>query len=208
MDIGAHTGDSTIPIALACGPQGVVLALEPNPFVFEVLKANAGLNLGKTAIVPLMIAATSEDRVYRFSYSDEGFCNGGAFDGLTRWRRGHAFALDVQGRHLPSLLESEYAALLPRLRYIKIDAEGADYQILSGLTALVRARRPFIRLEVFKHTPDAERSALFDLLSGLGYSLHRIAGDTAYRGERISVAGDMSRWRHFDLFAAPPPATV
>ena len=44
IDIGAHTGDSTIPIALAVGPAGRVLALEPNPYVFPVLERNAGLN--------------------------------------------------------------------------------------------------------------------------------------------------------------------
>ena len=38
IDIGAHTGDSTIPIALAVGKTGCVLALEPNKYVFPVLE--------------------------------------------------------------------------------------------------------------------------------------------------------------------------
>jgi hypothetical protein len=33
IDIGAHTGDSTLPMALAVGSAGHVLALEPNPHV-------------------------------------------------------------------------------------------------------------------------------------------------------------------------------
>ena len=48
IDIGAHTGDSTLPIALAAGPSGCVLALEPNPYVFPVLEQNAGLNPDKS----------------------------------------------------------------------------------------------------------------------------------------------------------------
>ena len=47
IDIGAHTGDSTIPIALAVGKQGCVLALEPNRYVFPVLQKNAELNRGQ-----------------------------------------------------------------------------------------------------------------------------------------------------------------
>ena len=34
--IGAHIGDTTLPIALAAGKKGFVLALEPNPYVFHV----------------------------------------------------------------------------------------------------------------------------------------------------------------------------
>src|SRR5688572_22012765 len=34
IDIGAHSGDTTIPLALAAGPTGTTLALEPNPYVF------------------------------------------------------------------------------------------------------------------------------------------------------------------------------
>src|ERR1041384_4689973 len=40
IDIGAHTGDSTLPIALALGASGTVFAIEPNPYVFKVLVAN------------------------------------------------------------------------------------------------------------------------------------------------------------------------
>ena len=41
IDIGAHTGDSTLPMALAVGRSGCVLALEPNPYVYHVLEKNA-----------------------------------------------------------------------------------------------------------------------------------------------------------------------
>ena len=47
IDIGAHTGDTALPVALAVGPQGAVFALEPNPFTYKVLIANAGLNREK-----------------------------------------------------------------------------------------------------------------------------------------------------------------
>src|SRR3972149_742186 len=33
IDVGAHTGDTTVPMALAAGPTGCTLAIEPNPHV-------------------------------------------------------------------------------------------------------------------------------------------------------------------------------
>jgi len=33
IDVGAHSGDTTLPMALAVGPTGGVFALEPNPHV-------------------------------------------------------------------------------------------------------------------------------------------------------------------------------
>ena len=84
IDIGAHTGDSTIPIALAVGRRGSVFALEPNPYVFKVLAINAGLNPSSTHIVPLMFAAMPEDGEFEFEYSDPGYCNGGLHQGISR----------------------------------------------------------------------------------------------------------------------------
>ena len=58
IDIGAHTGDTTVPMALAVGKDGLVLGLEPNGYVFKILKKNAELNPQLTHIVPLPFAAT------------------------------------------------------------------------------------------------------------------------------------------------------
>src|SRR5262249_47782072 len=39
IDVGAHSGDTSVPMALAAGHGGCTLALEPNPYVFKVLTA-------------------------------------------------------------------------------------------------------------------------------------------------------------------------
>src|ERR1043165_5951042 len=75
VDIGAYSGDTTVPMALAAGPGGCTLALEPNPHVFKVLAANAPLNRGKTNIVPRCLAATQNDGQFVFHYCDAAFRN-------------------------------------------------------------------------------------------------------------------------------------
>jgi hypothetical protein len=66
----------------------------------------------------------------------------------------------------------------------------------------LRERRPVIRTEVFRRLVADERHALYDLLAGLGYRLHRYedAGDP--QGELLT-RGDMTRAKHFDILAVP-----
>ena len=202
IDIGAHTGDTTIPMALAVGPTGCVLALEPNKFVFPVLEKNAELNSGKGRILPLMFAATPEDGALTFEYSDEGFCNGGLHEGVSRWKHGHAFKLAVQGRNLESYLRRNHPDLIPKIRYIKVDAEGYDLTILQSLAGLISEQRPYIRAEVFKHTNEAQRRSFFRFIASHGYAIHRMDSDSTYVREPLANE-DLTRRPHFDIFCIP-----
>lgn len=202
IDVGAHTGDTTVPMALAAGPTGCTLAIEPNPYVFKVLATNAGLNSKKTHIIPRCFAATERDGTFVFHYSDASFCNGGFKSQQQSWlyRRKHPLAVD--GRNLLDLLGAEFAEWLPKLSYIKIDAEGYDRAILQSLLPIVREYRPVIRTEVFRKLRPGERHALYDLLSGEGYRLHRYEFDGDPQGRPLART-DMTREKHFDILALP-----
>ena len=200
IDIGAHIGDTTLPMALACGPEGLVLAFEPNKHVFEGLAATAKLNTGKTRIVPLPYAVTETAGHFTFHYSDASFANGGQFSGVSVWRHGHSFPLEVEGRPLQTIL-ADYAERLPRLRYIKIDVEGSELTLLRGIEDVIAAHRPYLRLEVYKRSPEQTRRELFALVGKHGYAIHRVTDGSLF-GERIGE-DDVMRWRHFDIFAVP-----
>jgi FkbM family methyltransferase len=202
IDIGAHTGDSTIPIALAVGIQGCVFALEPNRYVFSVLKENAKLNPDKTNIIPLPFAATPEDAEMEFQYSDSGFCNGGRFEGMSKWLHGHAFKLKVQGRNLQSFLHANYPEVLPKIRYIKIDTEGYEQVVLQSLTNLIAHSKPYLKVEVYRKLEDPARRALYSAIAAHGYQVYRIEDEDNYYGEMLTEH-DMSKWKHFDIFCVP-----
>jgi FkbM family methyltransferase len=203
IDIGAHTGDTAIPMALAVGRSGRVIALEPNPYVYPVLERNAALNRETTTIIPLPLAATAASGPFTFAYSDAGFCNGGRYEGVSRWRHAHAFTVEVRGEHLETYLGTNHPDLVPRIRYVKVDAEGYDLAILESLSGLLADVRPWVRAEVYKHTGIAERQRLPALMSGLGYHVHRLDSETSYRGVRLTP-GDMTRDPQFDIFCVPP----
>ncbi len=202
IDIGAHTGDSTVPIALAVGKTGCVIALEPNRYVFPILQKNAELNPSKTNIIPRMFAVTAEDMEMEFQYSDSGYCNGGRFEGMSKWTHGHPFKLAVQGKNLYSLLKEKYAELIPRIRYIKIDTEGYESVVLQSLSDLITRCKPFLKVEVYRKLDNLQRRTLYRSIAEHGYTVHKIAEDGEYFGQ-ILAEQDLSNWRHFDIFCAP-----
>ena len=202
IDIGAHTGDSTLPMALAAGRAGAVYALEPNPYVFKVLALNATLNPASTRIIPLMFAAMPADGDYEFEYSDEGYCNGGFHQSVSAWTHGHFSKLLVRGRNLLEYLKADAPEALPKVRFVKIDTEGFDRAVARTLRELLQTSRPYLKTEIYKHMPAAEREGYFADLRGLGYRLFKCE-ETEYRGEELRDAGDLSKWRHFDMFAVP-----
>lgn len=205
VDVGAHTGDTSIPIALAAGATGVVFASEPNPYVFKVLRANASLNRQHTNIHPLPFAATPNDGQFDFQYSDPGFCNGGLHDRRESLTHAHCFPLQVEGRNLWEYLRREHPDDIKRIRYIKIDTEGFDRAVVASLNPLLRASQPYLRSEIFKLMAQTDREGYYDELRQLGYRVHRLGSEEDYVGQELTRS-DMMRWRHFDIFAIPASA--
>ncbi|HEX6963737.1 MAG TPA: FkbM family methyltransferase [Lacipirellula sp.] len=200
IDVGAHSGDTSVPMALAAGESGCVLALEPNPHVFKVLEVNAALNPAAARIIPECIAATEEDGAYVFHYGDASFCNGGL---PGRWRRNplrRRYPLSVVGRNLLRLLRTEYAELLPRLSYVKVDAEGYDRVILKSILPILREHQPVVRTEVFRKLKGYDRHVLYELLTGNGYEVFRYEPGANPRGPRLRRE-QMTAQKHFDILA-------
>ena len=207
IDIGAHLGDTTVPMALAAGKEGTVLALEPNRYVFKVLEKNASLNAGLTHIIPLNIAATAADGQFSFNYSDASFCNGGFLSQREKLDQHHKYTLQVEGRNLENILEKEYASLLPKLSLIKVDAEGYDKEIIKTLTHTISTYRPKILSECNQFLTRTEREELFDVMTRFNYKLFKIEEDetTAFTSVADTALSkdDMMKHKHFDVLAKP-----
>lgn len=184
------------------------MALEPNPYVFPVLQRNAGLNLDKTHILPLMFAAMREDGRYEFQYGEEGYCNGGYHEGMSKWLHGSAFKVQVEGRNVQALLTRAHPDLIPRLRFIKIDTEGFDLAVLETLETLIRSQRPFLQVEMFslRKSDPAYRVKLYDFLVKHGYAVHRVLGNENFLGDLITTE-NLMRWNVYDVFCVPDTRT-
>jgi FkbM family methyltransferase len=203
IDIGAHTGDSTLPMAVATGVKGCTLALEPNPYVYHVLEKNARQNRHIANIQTMMAAATPQDEFISFEYSDSGFCNGGRHENISALQHGHAFKLEVFGINLSSELKNDYSEWLDRLKFIKVDAEGFDLYVLQSIKDIIQLHKPFIKAEVFKKTDTQYRHKLYSFLTQLDYRIYRITGEPLKHDKQALKQEDMNLWKHFDIFCVP-----
>lgn len=202
IDIGANEGDTTVPMAMAAGKEGITLALEPNPHVFKVLFKNASLNKDKTTIEPLNYAATAYDGEFTFGSGDPSYGNGGIVGFTHNEARNTRFTLNVSGINLEKYLLLKYSDRLPRLTFIKIDTEGYDKEIIKTMPGIIDKYRPVIVTECFGPSTDKEKKELYALLSGHRYKLYLLKDFLGSTPSEIS-ASHMTGKKTFDILAVP-----
>lgn len=203
IDVGAHIGDSTLPIALACGASGAVIAFEPNPVTFAILGANSALNPKRTNIIPMPFAVTQEDTSLTFDYGDPWLSNGGDHFGISKFTHGSAFSIPVEGRWVEPIIREKYPERLARLRYIKTDVEGSDLISLKSLGGLIKQFRPYVKTEVGWTTTLIDREEIYNFFTELNYELRLVKQDTLF-GPKITKE-DMFSKNNIDIFAIPCP---
>jgi FkbM family methyltransferase len=202
IDVGAHEGDTIVPMALAVGKAGVALALEPNPHSFKVLEANARLNPEKTRIIPVNFAATSTDGEFTFGSSDPSFGNGGIVGFTHNANRNIRYTFNVPGKNLEQYVDKNHSGHRHKIALIKIDAEGYDKEIIKTLPKIIRENRPYLITECFGPSTGQEKLELFHILSQLEYELYRLSGFTFKNLTKISQ-GEMTGKKTFDILAVP-----
>lgn len=177
IDIGAHTGDTALPMALLTGSTGMVLAFEPNPHVYKVLEVNQSLNKDEMNIEIFDAAIMANEGIYDFTYGDSECCNGG-YDDLLEWNATNpdVTVIPVKGVNLVTFLQSrfgqEYDKLLNRLSFIKIDCEGYDKEVIKTLKSIIDVAKPTLFVEWFINFDQDQTDDLFQSIHNLGYSCY------------------------------------
>lgn len=208
IDVGANIGDTTVPMALAVGKEGLTLGFEPNPMTYEILKANAGLNKMTTNIIPLQYAITEEEGEFFYSSSEASFGNGGVSASVSEADQHGKFKLPekVKGINLTSYLNEHYKASLPKLSLIKVDVEGHDKDVLRSISSLIDQYKPTLIAECFSEATLDERVELYQIVANHDYTLYYF-GDFDENTEIIQISPhDMNRWKNFNFYAIPNSA--
>lgn len=144
IDIGAHVGDSTLPMARLANR---TIAFDPSKMAYPLLRLNAAINPGLHIDVHNLAIAERNEAI-EMEYGGNN-CNGGVGgpqygrNNTTSWIKTHAV-------HLGAFLEETYGkGIIAQIRYIKIDCEGYDHAILSSLTDMLREMdtKPIIQIE-------------------------------------------------------------
>lgn len=203
IDIGANIGDTTVPMALAAGKEGMVLGFDPNPYIFKILEKNATLNKEKTNIIPLQCAITETPGEFYYNSSEASFSNGGISREPSNVHGPFQLSTKVPGINLSELLHKDYEDRLGNLSLIKVDTEGWDKEIIKSIADVITAYKPVIIAECFIKLSKAEKEELYDTIHNKEYDLfyfEDFVEDT--RVEKLSRE-TMNKSDTFNLYAVP-----
>ena len=161
VDIGANIGRYTIIGAKRVGAQGKVVAIEAHPGNFEMLNHNIKLNQ-LTNVIPLNYAAYSKETKIRLYVPDEE--SGYTIYHTLMERTGKKF-VEVNANTLDYLLQLNQIRQ-EQVKWIKIDVEGAELDVLKGSTnVLSKSKDIALLIEVHgpaNYRPVVEFLSLYD----------------------------------------------
>jgi FkbM family methyltransferase len=180
VDIGAHMGRYTIISSKRVGTNGKVVAIEAHPGNFEMLNRNIKLNQ-LTNVIPLNYAVYSKETKIKLYLPEEdsGFT---IYNTIMSNRAGTEDKfVEVNANTLDCLLQINQIRE-EEVNWIKIDVEGAEFEVLKGATNVLTNSKD-IALLIEIHGPDNYRPILNFL------SLYNFKIDF----EKSNKNGD---WRH------------
>lgn len=194
VDVGANQGVFTMLFSKLVGPEGRVVALEPEPRLFAALDANCRLNdAGNVTRVQVAAGRTRADGVLHCSRFNSGD------NRLTDSMKGDSVTVPVVP--LDDVLPTETVSL------VKIDVQGYELQVVEGMQAMM-ARSPEIRV-LFEYWPEAlahagcKGSELLDSFLDRGFSLCELSkvGLRKLAGADLMAVKSMSGRRFINLLA-------
>jgi len=163
-DVGSNFGIYTLLVAKAVGPEGLVIAIEPETQGYAHLQDNIKLN-GLTNIRSFQVALGDQGGVEKLSLAHTG-ASRLATPATTA---DHPFE-EVQVIRGDRLVESEG---LPIPRVVKIDVEGFEWQVIRGLEhTLAQPDCKLLCCEIHPQLlpPDTKPDHILDFLKSLGFN--------------------------------------
>ena len=176
-DVGANSGQSTLHLAIAVGPTGRVVALEPMPQAFRRMAENVRSN-GLAQVTPVEAAASDEDGLAEFALDVDDSTLGRLGGGKTWDLPMRTALIEVKMMRLDSWRTHGW----PPPDFLKIDVEGGAGVVLAGAREVLSTVRPPFYIELHD---EPEQAAVRDALQR-----HRYRAISLEHG----TVEDLSRW--------------
>ena len=171
LDIGAHIGYFTLPLAELVGSCGKVFALEPNLENFLILKKNVQINNYNNAFLYNLAAdkVRGVKKLYLYNSSaDSGFFS----------NKKNRSSLSVKTDRLDDILANNATAV----NFIKMDIEGAEPFALKGMERMIGQSRNLKMLIEFYpkmlKIGGTEPRDFLEQLTGYGFKLYVLNKNT------------------------------
>jgi len=173
IDAGAYHGMVSLYFALQAGTNGRVIAVEPDDGNRAALEKNLALNPGFRNI-------EVEPNVLWHESATVEFCQRGALGSSALWAPEGSARVPKKTITLDQLVSSRG---LERVDFVKIDAEGAEANILRGAQETIRRFRPSFSIAAY-HMIEGQQTfgEVEEVLRSLGYDAQTIQ----YGGECLT----------------------
>lgn len=156
-DVGANVGLFTFAAAWAAGPNGRVVAVEPDTWLVDLLRRSSRQAVGAPVdVVPVAVADT--DGIGRFDIAQRSRATS-HLRGLRTTQTGGT----RQEQHVPMVTLDTLGRYFPPPDVIKIDVEGAELLVLTGGRVILAEVRPLVICEVASSNSKAVARLLRDL---------------------------------------------
>src|SRR5262249_28126957 len=131
LDIGAHIGTHTLSLSQKVGPQGLVIAFEPQYKLFTELHENLKLN-HQSNVIPLRYAIGDVNQpvtMHENLFDNEG-----------------GTPIGIGGD--PVIMITLDSLGLKNVSLMKIDIEGSELRFLQGAIETIKSNRPILLIEI------------------------------------------------------------
>ena len=194
LDLGAHIGLFSGIAAKIVGNSGKVFAFEPAPSTWKVLQNTVAINHAEKVIEPVNQAMGNEVGNITFFVSDNEVDNSNSLVSYMNDRK--LKGIDVAVNSIDNFVKEKK---LPKVDFIKIDVEGAEYDSLRGGTHVFKTLRPAFILAIHPEPIKKKGDKLediYDLLTNLQYNI-------TCNGQAISRDAFCSNKELIDLHLLP-----
>lgn len=139
IDIGAHIGLFSATASQLTGPGGKIICFEPTPGTYTVLKETLRLNKCDN-VIPVQAAVSDKEGEAVFYVSDTEACNSNS---LVRNKEEN----EITGYPVKLVtIDNVVSAYALKPSLIKIDAEGAELDVLKGGVQTFKSIKPILIL--------------------------------------------------------------
>ncbi len=163
LDVGANYGHFTLAAKSLTGINGTVIAIEPNPYSFGRLATHIVLNnVNNVHIHNIGLASKNGNLLLKVPRVNTGEATFGRSQYLDD--EVSTFSCDVKtGDEITNGID---------IKFVKIDVEGFECEVLSGLRDTINRSKPHVYLECIERHLEAAGSSvseLLELMHGFGY---------------------------------------
>lgn len=201
IDIGAHDGRHTIPLAKKISATGLIYAFEPIPLIRNRLNNKLYAFGGLNNVVVLPFALASERAVSDFTFIP----NLPEESGLKQRHTYNAVPSEFKKIQVGVFRLDDLIPESSKVDFIKIDVEGGELDVLIGARKLLKFSNPIVAFECgassflgYHTTPEK----IFNFFSGLDYQVFSITGDRIHDSESFSNASYAQNYWDYIAFPA------